>query len=89
MSATKQSAVEELTLDLNFAYDNETRHSDRIFATEDAKEGPRAFAEKRTPIWQAADVYRLATRLMSRLASDSSQLTIDSTIAAQIAVHQK
>jgi len=23
-----------------------------IFATEDAKEGPRAFAEKRTPVWQ-------------------------------------
>ena len=23
-----------------------------IFATEDAKEGPRAFAEKRTPQWQ-------------------------------------
>jgi enoyl-CoA hydratase len=51
VSATKQSAVEGLTLDLNSAYDNETRHSDRIFATEDAKEGPRAFAEKRAPIW--------------------------------------
>lgn len=23
-----------------------------IFATEDAKEGPRAFAEKRPPVWQ-------------------------------------
>jgi enoyl-CoA hydratase/carnithine racemase len=50
--ATKQSAVEGLTLDLQSAYDNETRHSDRIFATEDAKEGPRAFAEKRPPRWQ-------------------------------------
>jgi len=50
--ATKQSAVEGLTLDLNSAYDNETRHSDRVFATEDAKEGPRAFAEKRAPRWQ-------------------------------------
>ena len=45
--ATKQSAVEGLTLDLKSAYDNETRHSDRVFETEDAKEGPRAFAEKR------------------------------------------
>src|ERR1700735_3664452 len=34
------------------AYANETLHSDRIFATEDAKEGPRAFAEKRPPKWQ-------------------------------------
>lgn len=51
--ATKQSAVEGLALDLHSAYDNETRHSDRVFATEDAKEGPRAFAEKRPPNWQA------------------------------------
>ena len=51
--ATKQSAVEGLALDLDAAYVNETRHSDRVFATEDAKEGPRAFAEKRPPRWQA------------------------------------
>jgi enoyl-CoA hydratase len=51
--ATKQSAVEGLALDLHSAYENETRHSDRIFATDDAKEGPRAFAEKRQPRWQA------------------------------------
>jgi enoyl-CoA hydratase/carnithine racemase len=51
--ATKQSAVEGLALDLQSAYENETQHSDRIFATEDAKEGPRAFAEKRPPRWQA------------------------------------
>jgi enoyl-CoA hydratase len=53
VSATKQSAVEGLALDLQSAYDNETRHSDRVFATEDAKEGPRAFAEKRPPQWRA------------------------------------
>jgi enoyl-CoA hydratase len=53
VSATKQSAVEALSLDLDAAYDNETRHSDRVFATEDAKEGPRAFSEKRPPRWQA------------------------------------
>jgi enoyl-CoA hydratase len=51
--ATKQSTVEGLALDLASAYDNETAHSDRVFATEDAKEGPRAFAEKRPPRWQA------------------------------------
>jgi enoyl-CoA hydratase len=53
ISATKQSAVEGLALDLESAYANETRHSDRVFETEDAKEGPRAFAEKRPPRWQA------------------------------------
>ncbi|OBH59930.1 carnitinyl-CoA dehydratase [Mycobacterium mantenii] len=53
VSATKQSVVEGLALNLEAAYDNETRHSDRIFETEDAKEGPRAFAEKRPPRWQA------------------------------------
>jgi enoyl-CoA hydratase len=52
VSATKQSAIEGLALDLHSAYANETLHSDRIFATEDAKEGPRAFAEKRPPKWQ-------------------------------------
>jgi enoyl-CoA hydratase/carnithine racemase len=31
---------------------NEARYTDRVFATEDAKEGPRAFAEKRPPVWQ-------------------------------------
>jgi enoyl-CoA hydratase len=52
VSATKQSALEGLTMDMASAFDNETRHSDRVFATEDAKEGPRAFAEKRKPIWR-------------------------------------
>ena len=50
--ATKQSAVEGMSLDPEEAFDNEARHTDRVFATEDAKEGPRAFAEKRAPVWQ-------------------------------------
>lgn len=50
--ATKQSAIESLSLDLDAAFDNEARHSDRIFATADALEGPRAFREKRPPVWQ-------------------------------------
>jgi enoyl-CoA hydratase len=53
VSATKQSAVEGLAIELEAAFDNETRHSDRVFATEDAKEGPRASAEKRQPRWHA------------------------------------
>ncbi len=43
----------EHRLDLKSVYDNETRHSDRVFETEDAKGGPRAFAEKRAPRWRA------------------------------------
>ena len=55
--ATKQSAVEGLALDLDSAYENETRHSVRVFDDGDClrqtSEGPRAFAEKRPPRWQA------------------------------------
>lgn len=36
-----------------------------------------------------ADAYRPLVRRRSRVASDSTQLTSDNTIAAQIAVHQK
>ena len=45
--ATKQSAVEGLALDLDSAYENETRHSDRVFATEDASENARRTARLR------------------------------------------
>jgi enoyl-CoA hydratase len=51
IQATKRSVLEGLALDLREAYRNESRISREIFATEDAKEGPRAFAEKRTPQW--------------------------------------
>jgi enoyl-CoA hydratase len=51
IQATKRSALEGLALDMREAYRNESRISREIFATEDAKEGPRAFAEKRKPLW--------------------------------------
>lgn len=50
--ATKRSAVQGMALDLEAAYENEDRHTELVFASEDAKEGPRAFAEKREPRWQ-------------------------------------
>ena len=50
--ATKQSVWEGLGMSLKDAYRNEAGLSSAIFATEDAKEGPRAFAEKRPPEWQ-------------------------------------
>src|SRR5690349_6287511 len=50
--ATKQSVWEGLGMSLRDAYRNEAQLSSAIFATEDAKEGPAAFAEKRPPRWQ-------------------------------------
>jgi enoyl-CoA hydratase len=41
-----------LLVDLKEAYKVESQISQRVFSTEDAKEGPKAFAEKRKPNWQ-------------------------------------
>lgn len=38
---------------LRSAFEQEAKLSSRVFATEDAGEGPRAFAEKRPPVWKA------------------------------------
>ena len=45
--------LEGLSKELRTAFEHEARISSRIFRTEDAKEGPLAFAEKRPPNWQA------------------------------------
>lgn len=50
--ATKQSVLEGLGMTLADAYANESKISGVIFQTEDAKEGPKAFAEKRPPVWK-------------------------------------
>jgi enoyl-CoA hydratase len=50
--ATKQSVWEGLGMSLSDAYKNESKISSYIFQTEDAREGPKAFAEKRKPNWQ-------------------------------------
>jgi enoyl-CoA hydratase len=52
VQATKQSVWEGLGMSLRDAYKNESQLSSMIFQTEDAKEGPKAFREKRTPNWQ-------------------------------------
>jgi enoyl-CoA hydratase len=55
-AATLRSAVEVLQglgKQLRTPFEKESRISSRIFQTEDAKEGPKAFAEKRKPNWQA------------------------------------
>jgi enoyl-CoA hydratase len=52
VQATKQSVIEGIGMTLADAYANESRISGVIFQTEDAKEGPKAFAEKRPPVWK-------------------------------------
>jgi enoyl-CoA hydratase len=52
VQATKESVLRCLALDLEAAYDLEQEISSTVFQSEDAKEGPKAFAEKRKPVWQ-------------------------------------
>jgi enoyl-CoA hydratase len=52
VQATKRSVWEGLGMSLSDAYKNEAKISSKVFQTEDAKEGPLAFAEKRPPKWQ-------------------------------------
>lgn len=52
VQATKRSVLEGLGMTMRDAYRNESAISGEIFSTEDAKEGPRAFAEKRDPVWK-------------------------------------
>jgi enoyl-CoA hydratase len=52
VAATKESVLRCLELNLPEAYKLESEISGRIFSTEDAKEGPKAFAEKRAPVWK-------------------------------------
>jgi enoyl-CoA hydratase len=52
VQATKQSVWEGLGMSLRDAYRNESQPSSMIVQSEDAKEGPKAFAEKRKPNWK-------------------------------------
>ena len=49
---TKESVLRGLATDMKEAYRIESELSTEVFSSEDAKEGPRAFAEKRTPEWK-------------------------------------
>lgn len=53
VQATKESVMRGLEVDKQKAYKIEQKLSSKVFQTEDAKEGPKAFAEKREPRWQA------------------------------------
>ena len=53
IQATKESVIRGLSGTLNEAFRVESEMSKKVFQSEDAKEGPKAFAEKREPQWQA------------------------------------
>ena len=50
--ATKESVIRGMEVTMKEAYKIETELSQMVFASEDAKEGPKAFAEKRKANWQ-------------------------------------
>ena len=50
--ATKESVVRGMSGTLRDAYKIESEISGIVFASDDAKEGPKAFAEKRPPVFQ-------------------------------------
>src|SRR5215204_3712570 len=52
VQATKESVLRGLATTMTEAYDIEEELSQRIFQTDDAKEGPQAFADKRDPVWK-------------------------------------
>jgi enoyl-CoA hydratase len=52
VQATKESVLRGLAVDLDEAYRIESELSVKVFSSEDAKEGPAAFAAKRPPVWQ-------------------------------------
>jgi len=50
--ATKESVVRGMKGTLRDAYTIEQELASKVFQSEDAKEGPKAFAEKRRPNWK-------------------------------------
>lgn len=52
VQATKESVLRGLAVDQREAFKIESELAGKVFSSEDAKEGPRAFAERRDPVWQ-------------------------------------
>jgi enoyl-CoA hydratase len=52
VQATKESVLRGLAVDLKEAYRIEGELAAKVFSSEDAKEGPAAFAAKRAPEWK-------------------------------------
>ena len=52
-SSIAKVPLQELGKSLRTAFERESKIASAIFQTDDAKEGPKAFAEKRAPMWTA------------------------------------
>ena len=52
VQATKESVLRGAALGVEEALEVESTISHRVFATDDAREGPLAFSEKRPPVWR-------------------------------------
>lgn len=52
IQAIKRSVRKGMNLSMDEALDMELKIAAEVFMTEDAKEGPRAFVEKRKPVWK-------------------------------------
>jgi enoyl-CoA hydratase len=52
IQAVKRSVLQGLRLPLKEAFDLELQLAAEVFMSEDAREGPKAFAEKRKPVWK-------------------------------------
>lgn len=52
IEAVKRSVLSTLRMPLKEAFEFELMEAAKVFMTDDAKEGPKAFAEKRPPVWQ-------------------------------------
>lgn len=52
VKGTKELAYKSYSMDVEEAFALSGRIRDRIYKSEDSKEGPRAFAEKRVPVWK-------------------------------------
>jgi enoyl-CoA hydratase/carnithine racemase len=50
--ASKQAAMSSLHLSLEEAMETHLDQETKLWSSEDAREGPRAFAEKRKPVWK-------------------------------------
>jgi enoyl-CoA hydratase/carnithine racemase len=48
---TKESVLRGLATDMREAYKIESALAAEVFSSDDATEGPKAFKEKRAPVW--------------------------------------
>lgn len=51
VQATKESVLRGLAVDQREAFKIESELAGKVFSSDDAKEGPKAFADKRDPVW--------------------------------------